>query len=101
MFLLWSDPTLARGVLRTLAATQACDFDASSDAQPGKILHERRHGEMANLGEVPFGRYYGTVDATPLFVMLAGMYFERTGDRRTLRDLAEHRSGAALDRRAR
>jgi len=87
MFLLWSDPSVARGVLRTLAATQASDFDASSDAQPGKILHERRHGEMANLGEVPFRRYYGTVDATPLFVMLAGMYFERTGDRTTLSEI--------------
>ena len=40
--------------------------DAERDAEPGKILHEMRHGEMARLGEVPFGRYYGTVDATPL-----------------------------------
>ncbi|HET6375630.1 MAG TPA: amylo-alpha-1,6-glucosidase, partial [Methylocella sp.] len=52
--------------------------------QPGKILHERRHGEMARLGEVPFRLYYGTVDATPLFVMLAGMYFDRTGDFETI-----------------
>jgi len=87
MFLLWTDPSVAQGVLRTLAATQASDFDPSSDAQPGKILHERRHGEMANLGEVPFRRYYGTVDATPLFVMLAGMYFERTGDSDTLMEI--------------
>jgi glycogen debranching enzyme len=87
MFLLWTDPSVARGVLRTLAATQASEFDAKTDAQPGKILHERRHGEMANLGEVPFRRYYGTVDATPLFVMLAGMYFERTGDRDTLLEI--------------
>ena len=72
------------GVLRTLAATQATDFDPKSDAQPGKILHEMRHGEMANLGEVPFRRYYGSVDATPLFLMLAGQYFERTGDRETI-----------------
>ena len=78
---------MARGVLRTLAATQATEFDPKSDAQPGKILHERRHGEMANLGEVPFRRYYGTVDATPLFLMLAGMYFERTGDRETLSEI--------------
>ena len=84
MFLLWMDPSVARGVLRTLAATQATAFDPKSDAQPGKILHERRHGEMANLGEVPFRRYYRTVDATPLFLLLAGLYFERTGDRATL-----------------
>jgi glycogen debranching enzyme len=80
MFMLWFDPTVARGVLRTLAATQATEFDPKSEAQPGKILHERRLGEMANLGEVPFRRYYGTVDATPLFLLLAGMYLDRTGD---------------------
>src|SRR5215204_5009310 len=84
MFMLWVDPTVACGVLRTLAATQATDFDPKSDAQPGKILHEMRHGEMANLGEVPFRRYYGSIDATPLFLMLAGQYFERTGDRDTM-----------------
>ena len=81
MLMLWVDDSIAAGVLRTLAATQATGFDPKSDAQPGKILHETRHGEMANLGEVPFRQYYGTVDATPLFLMLAGMYFERTGDR--------------------
>ena len=80
MFMLWVDPSLARGVLRTLAATQATEIDAASDAQPGKILHELRQGEMANLGEVPFKRYYGSVDSTPLFVMLAGMYLDATGD---------------------
>ena len=63
---------------------QATDIDPAADAQPGKILHERRLGEMARLGEVPFRRYYGTVDATPLFVMLAGQYYERTGDRETI-----------------
>jgi glycogen debranching enzyme len=87
MLMLWTDPDIARGVLRKLAATQATEADPRSDAQPGKILHELRHGEMANLGEVPFGRYYGTVDATPLFLMLAGMYFDRTGDRRTLAEI--------------
>jgi glycogen debranching enzyme len=87
MMLLWMDPTIGKGVLRYLAATQATELNPDADAQPGKILHERRHGEMANLGEVPFRRYYGTVDATPLFIMLAGQYFDRTGDRATIETL--------------
>lgn len=77
---LWFDPSVARGVLAYLAITQAADDNPERDAQPGKILHETRAGEMAALGEVPFDRYYGSIDATPLFVMLAGAYFERTGD---------------------
>ena len=78
---LWVRPKLARGVLSFLAATQATDVDRSIEAEPGKIIHEMRDGEMAALGEVPFRRYYGTVDATPLFVVLAGQYYRRTGDR--------------------
>ncbi|MEB3173154.1 MAG: amylo-alpha-1,6-glucosidase, partial [Cyanobacteriota bacterium] len=74
------EPRLARGVLGFLADQQATDSDASSDAQPGKILHEARQGEMAALGEVPFARYYGTVDASPLFVILAADYLARSGD---------------------
>ncbi|HEV8128307.1 MAG TPA: glycogen debranching N-terminal domain-containing protein, partial [Candidatus Eisenbacteria bacterium] len=77
---LWVTPGIARGVLAYLAAMQADEIDESRDAQPGKILHEARGGEMAALGEVPFRRYYGSVDATPLFVLLAGAYYQRTGD---------------------
>ncbi len=58
------------------------ELDPQRDAEPGKILHEARDGEMARTGEIPFGRYYGSVDATPLFVMLAGAYWRRTGDLR-------------------
>jgi glycogen debranching enzyme len=85
--MLWCDPRIAKGVLKRLAAFQAVRFDPLSDAEPGKILHEMRGGEMAALHEVPFGLYYGSVDATPLFVMLLGLYVEHTGDIETLREL--------------
>ncbi|MDV3238075.1 MAG: amylo-alpha-1,6-glucosidase [Gammaproteobacteria bacterium] len=78
---LWSQPVTARGVLAFLAATQAEDIDPAREAEPGKVIHELREGEMAALGEVPFRRYYGSVDATPLFVVLAGRYYRRSGDR--------------------
>jgi glycogen debranching enzyme len=85
MQMLWVDPSIARGVIGYLAAHQATSIDEFADAEPGKILHETREGELAHLREVPFGRYYGSVDATPLFVALAGMYWLRTHDSVTLR----------------
>ncbi len=84
---LWFDASVARGVLQRLAHFQATTFDDASDAQPGKILHEMRSGEMAALGEVPFGLYYGSIDSTPLFILLAGLYVERTGDLAFLRQI--------------
>ncbi len=80
MQMLWFDPRIAQGVLKYLAYFQADTADAAADAAPGKILHEMRGGEMAALREIPFGLYYGSVDSTPLFVILAGLYAERTGD---------------------
>ncbi len=85
--MLWVDPRVARGVLSRLAHFQAKSVDPLNDAAPGKILHEMRGGEMAALREVPFAQYYGSVDSTALFVLLAGCYFERTGDAETLKSL--------------
>ena len=90
MQMLWIAPQIAKGVLQFLAATQATEIDLNNEAQPGKIIHETRRGEMANLGEVPFGRYYGSIDSTPLFLMLAGCYFDYTGDLQFLENLRPH-----------
>ncbi len=84
---LWLAPSVAKGVLSYLSATQSLSHDPSRDAEPGKILHEMRKGEMAELREVPFGRYYGSVDATPLFVLLAAAYYERTADLEFIRGI--------------
>ncbi|HEY6862382.1 MAG TPA: amylo-alpha-1,6-glucosidase [Burkholderiales bacterium] len=87
---LWADPSVARGVLAFLARTQADRVIPERDAEPGKIVHEMRKGELANLGEIPFGCYYGTIDSTPLFVALAGAYYQRTGDLEFVRRLWPH-----------
>ena len=88
--MLWVNPRIAKGVLQFLASTQATEANPEVEAEPGKILHEMRRGEMAALGEVPFARYYGTVDATPLFIMLAGAYYDYTGERDFIQALWPH-----------
>jgi glycogen debranching enzyme len=74
------EPEIARGTLRYLARMQGTVDDAFTDQAPGKILHEYRRGEMATCREIPFIPYYGSVDATPLFVMLAAEYLTWTDD---------------------
>ncbi|HSU51316.1 MAG TPA: amylo-alpha-1,6-glucosidase [Segetibacter sp.] len=87
MEILWLAPEVSKDVLRFLANEQATEVNAENDAEPGKIIHEMRFGEMANTGEVPFKHYYGTIDATPLFLMLAGMYYKQTNDLKTIKTI--------------
>lgn len=87
---LWANPDYARGVLQFLAAHQGDGVDPARDCEPGKVLHEMRHCEMARTGEIPLGCYYGSVDATPLFVWLAAEYYRRTGDLDTIKRLFPH-----------
>jgi glycogen debranching enzyme len=84
---LWVAPNIAKGVLLYQANRQATALKPLQDAEPGKILHEIRSGEMAETGEIPFKLYYGSIDTTPLFIVLAGHYLKRTDDLVTIRDI--------------
>jgi glycogen debranching enzyme len=90
------NPSLARGTLRSLAARQGQVECADNDEEPGKILHELRSGEMTATGEIAFGKNYGSVDATPLFIILLSEYFQWTGDRELLDEMRPSLQ-AALD----
>jgi glycogen debranching enzyme len=81
------NPRLAIETLRVLARYQGTEMNDWRDEEPGKILHEQRDGEMANNREIPFGAYYGSVDATPLFLVLASEVFNWTADENLIREL--------------
>ncbi|WP_049566003.1 glycogen debranching N-terminal domain-containing protein [Streptomyces sp. SBT349] len=96
LFALPGRPEPAAATLLALAAAQATGEDADRLAQPGKIVHELRHGELAHFGQVPYGQYYGSVDSTPLFLMLLGAHAEATGDDKLAQRLERH-ARAAVD----
>jgi glycogen debranching enzyme len=81
------NPNLAKNVLKTLAIFQGKEYNPWRDEEPGKILHEIRFGELARSNQIPHSAYYGTVDATPLWIMLLHDYFKWTDDRETLENL--------------
>ncbi|WP_052852349.1 glycogen debranching N-terminal domain-containing protein [Streptomyces avicenniae] len=94
LFTLHSHPDQAAETLLALAAAQATDEEPARIGEPGKIVHELRAGELAYFEQVPYGRYYGSVDSTPLFLMLLGAHAESTGDEKLARRLERHARAA-------
>ncbi len=84
------EPQICADTLRVLAGYQGSKVDDYRDEQPGKIPHEFRVGERANLGENPRTPYYGSVDSTPLFLIVLGVYSAWSGDLALFRELQEH-----------
>ncbi|MBA2874280.1 amylo-alpha-1,6-glucosidase [Thermaerobacillus caldiproteolyticus] len=84
------NPKVAKGTLVTMAQYQGKRLDHWRDEQPGKIMHELRFGELANTNQIPFTPYYGTIDATPLFLVLLTEYVKWTGDNGIVCQLREH-----------
>ncbi|MEV1026486.1 glycogen debranching N-terminal domain-containing protein [Streptomyces sp. NPDC050264] len=93
-FMLPYRPELAAGTLSALAATQGQSHDTFRGEQPGRIVHEIRHGELAHFRQVPYGRYYGTIDATPLFLVLLHAHYETTKDAAPATRLERHARSA-------
>jgi glycogen debranching enzyme len=81
---------LATETLRVLARYQGKESDDWRDEEPGKILHEFREGEMTRANEVPFSPYYGSVDSTPLWLILLSETYNWTADEQLVRDMLPH-----------
>jgi glycogen debranching enzyme len=90
------NPEVAKGTLLTMASYQGKHLDPWRDEQPGKIMHEIRFGELANTNQIPFTPYYGTVDATPLFLVLLTEYVKWTGDFDIVHQLKENIDAALM-----
>lgn len=88
------NPQIAKGTLLTMAAYQGQKEDEWRDEQPGKVMHEIRYGELAATNQVPFTPYYGTIDATPLFLLLTAEYYHWTGDLDFVSSLMPHLNAA-------
>jgi glycogen debranching enzyme len=86
--------SIAKGTLKVLAAHQGRSRSNELDEDPGKILHEMRSGEMTTTGEVAFGMSYGSVDATPLFIIVLSEYIRWSGDTNFLREMQPHLTAA-------
>ena len=93
-FLPWF-PDVVKGALTFLSAHQGTKVEPFTDEEPGKILHEFRTGELANLREVPYIPYYGSVDVTPLFLITLEKYIRWTNDMYLLRQLWSNAVAAA------
>lgn len=89
LFLLPYFPEYAKGTLKVLSRLQGKEFNPKREEEPGKIPHEFRFGELSQAGLMPFNPYYGTIDATPLYLILAGEYVKWTKDYKTIRELKE------------